>query len=71
MIGQNASLDLQEIYRDLLDREKRESSEDLNISPPEICTNSSQMRNDSAFNASGEDLSLLDLFIIIITIYYY
>ena len=39
-IGKNASLDLQEIYRDLLDGEKRESSEDLNISPPEICTNS-------------------------------
>ena len=39
-IGKNASLDLQEIYRDLLDGEKRESSEDLNIYPPEICTNS-------------------------------
>ena len=44
LIGKNASVDYQEIYRDLLDGEKRESAEDLNISPPEICTNSSQMR---------------------------
>ena len=43
-IGKNASVDLQEIYRDLLDGEERESSEDLNISPPEICTNSSQKK---------------------------
>ena len=38
LIGKNALVDLQEIYRDLLDGEKRESSEDLNISPTEICT---------------------------------
>ena len=38
-IGKNASVDFQEIYRDLLDGEKRESAEDLNIFPPEICTN--------------------------------
>ena len=55
-IVKNASVDFQEIYRDLLDGEKSESEEDLKISPPEICTNSSQMRNDSAFNASGEDI---------------
>ena len=55
-IGKNASVDFQEIYRDLLDGKKCESAEDLKISPPEICTNSSQMRNDSAFNASGEDI---------------
>ena len=48
-IGKNASVDFQGIYRDLLDGERRESSEDLNISPPEICTSSSQMRNDSIF----------------------
>ena len=35
--------------------EKRESAENLNISPSEICANSSQIRNDSACNASGED----------------
>ena len=46
-IGKNASVDFQEIYHDLLDGEKSESAEDLKISPPEICTNSSQMRNDS------------------------
>ena len=56
LIGKNTSVDFQEIYRDLLNGEKRESAEDLKISPPEICTNSSQMRNDSAFNASGEDI---------------
>ena len=56
MICKNASVDFQEIYHDLLDREKRESVEDLNISPPEICTNSSEMRNDLAFNASGKDI---------------
>ena len=55
-IGKNASVDLQEIYHDFLDGEKRESSEYLNLSPPEVCTNSSQRRNDSAFNASGEDI---------------
>ena len=33
LIGKNASVDLQELYRDLLDGEKRESSENLNISP--------------------------------------
>ena len=55
MICKNASLDFQEIYHDLLDREKRESVEGLNISPPEICTNSSEMRNDWAFNASGKE----------------
>ena len=55
-IGKNASVDFQEIYRDLLDGEKREGVEDLNISPPEICTNFSQTRNDSPFNASGEDI---------------
>ena len=49
LIGKNASVDYQRIYSDLSDGEKRESSEDLNISPPEICTNSSQMRNDSIF----------------------
>ena len=47
---------MQEIYRCLIDGEKREISEDLNISPPGICTHSSQMRNDSAFNASGKDI---------------
>ena len=46
----------QYIYRDLLDWEKKKSSEDLNTSPPEICINYSQMRNDSAFNVSGEDI---------------
>ena len=55
-IGENASVDLQEIYRHLLDEEKRKSSEDLNISPPEICSNSYQMRKDSAFNVSCEDI---------------
>ena len=55
-IGKNVSVNLQEIYHDLLDGEKRESSEDLNIFPPKICTNSSQMRNDLAFNGSGEDI---------------
>ena len=34
----------------------KKSSEDLNICPPQICTNSSQMRNDSAFNVSGEGI---------------
>lgn len=33
LIGKNASVDLQEMYRDLLDGEKKESSENLNISP--------------------------------------
>ena len=55
-ISKNTSVDFQEIYRDLLDGEKSESVEYLNIFPLEICTNSSQMRNDSAFNASGEDI---------------
>ena len=55
-IGKNASVDFQEIYRDLLDGEKREGVKDLNIPPPEICTNFSQIRNDSAFNASSEDI---------------
>ena len=68
LIGKNALVDLQEIYRDLLDGEKRESSEDLNIYPTEICTTSSQVRNESAFNASGEDISL---HLRIKSIYYY
>ena len=55
-IGNNATLDLQETNHDLLDAEKRNSSEDVNISQPEICTNSSQMRNDSAFNFSDENI---------------
>ena len=54
LIGKNASVDLQEMYRDLLDGEKRESSDDLNISPHESCSNSSPMRNDLAFNVSIE-----------------
>ena len=54
LIGQNASVDLQDIDCDLLDGEKRESSEDFNISPPEICTNFFQMRNNSTFNVLGE-----------------
>ena len=37
-IGKNASVDFQEIYRDLLDGEKSESAEDLKIYSPEICT---------------------------------
>ena len=41
------------IYKD---GEKSESAEDLKISLPELRTNSSQMRNDSAFNASSEDI---------------
>ena len=55
-IGNNATLDLQEANHDLLDVQKRNSSEDLNISQPEICTNSSQMRNDSVFNFLGENI---------------
>ena len=54
-IGKNGSVDFQEIYCDLLCGEKREGVENLNISPPKICTNFSQIRNDSVFNASGED----------------
>ena len=55
-IGKNASVNLQEIYRDLLDGEKMNRLKDLNISTTETCTNSSQMRNDSVFNVSGEDI---------------
>ena len=43
---------LQEVYRDFLDGETSKSSEEINISPPEICTNFLQMENDSTFNVS-------------------
>ena len=43
---------LQEIYRDLLDGETSKSSEEINISPPETCTNFLQIKNDSTFNVS-------------------
>lgn len=55
-IVKNESVNLQQLYHDHSDGEQKKSPEDENISSPEVSQNSSQMRNDSAFNISDEGI---------------